>query len=140
MKLLACFCYFQELSTPRKRKQTTPEMDTNINLTPRKKLHTELPPSPVKDSPRKSSLRLKLQTQTQTNSVRMSPRNSTPSRAQRSAETPGKSPKVQQTEDEAHVKQKDRKDLKTTELQRDADVLLTINSCNSTQVPVLLKL
>lgn len=115
-------------------------MDTNINLMPCKKLHTELPSSPVKDSPRKSSLRLKLQTQTQTNSVRMSPRSSgqppsTPSRAQRSAETPKKSLKVQKTrEEEAHIKQKNKKGFKTTELQNDADVLSTLKSCSKTQV------
>lgn len=69
----------------------------------------------------------------------MSPRNSaqtpsTPSRAQ-SAETPKKSLKVQQTkEDEAHVKQKNKKDFKVTELLRHADVLPTSKICSKTEV------
>ncbi|XP_026225741.1 leucine-rich repeat and WD repeat-containing protein 1 [Anabas testudineus] len=133
-----------ELLTPRKRKQSTSGVDTNINLTPRKRLHTEVSASPVKDSPRKSSLRLKLQPQTQTNSIRMSPCKSgqppsTSTRAKRGAETPRK---LQQTkEDTTHIKQKDnvsRKDFKATELKRDGDVLPTIKSCSQTK-PVSLK-
>uniref|UniRef100_A0A7N6C1M8 Leucine-rich repeat and WD repeat-containing protein 1 n=1 Tax=Anabas testudineus TaxID=64144 RepID=A0A7N6C1M8_ANATE len=104
------FTKWKELLTPRKRKQSTSGVDTNINLTPRKRLHTEVSASPVKDSPRKSSLRLKLQPQTQTNSIRMSPCKSgqppsTSTRAKRGAETPRK---LQQTkEDTTHIKQKD---------------------------------
>lgn len=118
-------------------------MESNISLTPRKKLREEFPASPVEDSPRKSSLRLKLQTLTQTNTIRMSPRKtgqppSTPTRGQTRAETPRRGSKVRQTqEDGAQIKQKEgvgNNHFKATELQRDADMLPTIKSCSKTQV------
>ncbi|KAK2828370.1 hypothetical protein Q5P01_019404 [Channa striata] len=136
-----------EVSTLTKRKQTALEVDTSISLTPLKKLRVEPPASPVTDSPRKSSLRLKPQTSTQMNSIRMSPRHtgqapSTPTKGKMRAETPRRASKVQQTkEDKAEVKQKDgvsKKDLKAAELQRDADVQPTVMSCSKTQ-PVCLK-
>ncbi|XP_071362031.1 leucine-rich repeat and WD repeat-containing protein 1 [Trachinotus anak] len=134
-----------EISTPTKRKKTTSELDTNINLTPRKKLCTDPPASPVKDSPRKSSLRLK--PLTQTSNIRMSPCKtsqppSTPTRGQKRTETPRRASKVLQTkEDGAQIKQKEdvnKKDSKATKLQRDTDMLPTVTSCSKTQ-PVCLK-
>lgn len=73
------------------------------------------PASPVTDSPRKSSLRLKPQTQTQiqTNPVRMSPRKtsqppSTPTRGQTRAETHKRATKVQHSKkDGTGVKRED---------------------------------
>ncbi|XP_029030393.1 leucine-rich repeat and WD repeat-containing protein 1 [Betta splendens] len=132
-------------STPTKRKQSTAGMDTNINLSPRKKLHTELPASPVKDSPRKSSLRLKPRTQIQTSSPRMSPRKSgqppsTPTKAPTRAETPRRATKVQKTKaEEAHSSQRDsggKNGVRDTELQSEADA--TVWTCTKTQ-PVSLK-
>ncbi|GLD46427.1 leucine-rich repeat and WD repeat-containing protein 1 isoform X2 [Lates japonicus] len=64
-----------EIPTPTKRKQTTSVKDSDVSLTPRKQLRTDLPASSVEDSPRKSSLRLKpLKTLSQASAVRMSPR------------------------------------------------------------------
>uniref|UniRef100_A0A8C4GQ57 Leucine-rich repeat and WD repeat-containing protein 1 n=1 Tax=Dicentrarchus labrax TaxID=13489 RepID=A0A8C4GQ57_DICLA len=130
-----------EVSTPTKRKQTTPVTDSSINLTPRKKLCADLPASPVGDSPRKASLRFKPQPLMQ--SIRMSPRKaaqppSTPTRAQTRAETPKRGSKVRQTkEDGAQIKQKEGVSRK--ELQRDADTLPTLKICSQTQQPVHLK-
>uniref|UniRef100_UPI0037E733FD leucine-rich repeat and WD repeat-containing protein 1 n=1 Tax=Semicossyphus pulcher TaxID=241346 RepID=UPI0037E733FD len=108
-----------DVSTPTKRKQTAPVMDSSINLTPRKKLRTDLQAaSPAEESPRKFSLRPKLQTLTQT--VRMSPRKaaqppSTPTRGQTKAETPRRGSKVGAIkENGAQIKQKE--DFKATEL------------------------
>ncbi|XP_049449015.1 leucine-rich repeat and WD repeat-containing protein 1 [Epinephelus fuscoguttatus] len=127
-----------DVSTPSKRKQTASVMDTSIRLTPHKKLRSDLPASPVAESPRKSSRQL--QTLTETNTVRMSPRKksqppSTPTRGQMKAETPRRGSKGQQTKDEdgAQIKQKNR-----AELKRDADMLSTMKSCSKTQ-PVCLK-
>ncbi len=134
------FCFFQEVSTPTKRKQTATVMDSCINLTPRKKMREDFPASPVEDSPRKSSLRGKLQTLTQTNTVRMSPRKtcqppSTPTRGQTRAVTPRKGSKVGQTQESgAQIKQKEGVSKNATELQRDTDMLPTIKSCSKTQV------
>uniref|UniRef100_A0A3P8SN95 Leucine-rich repeat and WD repeat-containing protein 1 n=1 Tax=Amphiprion percula TaxID=161767 RepID=A0A3P8SN95_AMPPE len=52
------------VSTPVKRKQTESESNTSIRLTPRKKLRSDLPASPLQESPRKSSLRIKTLTET----------------------------------------------------------------------------
>nr|XP_033495067.1 leucine-rich repeat and WD repeat-containing protein 1 [Epinephelus lanceolatus] len=127
-----------DVSTPSKRKQTASVMDTSIRLTPHKKLRSDLPASPVAESPRKSSRQL--QTLTETNTVRMSPRKksqppSTPTRGQMKAETPRRGSKGQQTKDEdgARIKQKNR-----AELKRDADMLSSLKSCSNTQ-PVCLK-
>ncbi|XP_022594517.1 leucine-rich repeat and WD repeat-containing protein 1 [Seriola dumerili] len=131
-----------EISTPTKRKNTTSEMDTNISLMPRKRLRADLPVSPAGDSPRKSSLRLKPLTQADT--VRMSPRKtvqppSTPTRGQTRAETPRRASKVPQTtEDGAQIKQKEDVNKKATKLQRDTDMLPTLQSCSKTQ-PLCLK-
>ncbi|KAM7397535.1 hypothetical protein PAMA_005708 [Pampus argenteus] len=123
-----------EVTTPSKRKQTV--LDNDVNLTAHKKPRTDLPASSVEDSPRKSSLRLKLQTVTQSDAVRMSPRKrdqppatpaTPPTRRQLRAETPGRKTK----EGGAQVKHN-----KASELQRNADMLLTIKS--KTQ-PVCLK-
>ncbi|XP_023257393.1 leucine-rich repeat and WD repeat-containing protein 1 [Seriola lalandi dorsalis] len=131
-----------EISTPTKRKNTTSEMDTNISLMPRKRLRADLPVSTAEDSPRKSSLRLKPLTQADT--VRMSPRKrvqppSTPTRGQTRAEAPRKASKVPQTtEDGAQIKRKEDVNKKATKLQRDTDMLSTLQNCNKTQ-PLCLK-
>uniref|UniRef100_A0A8D3E004 Leucine-rich repeat and WD repeat-containing protein 1 n=1 Tax=Scophthalmus maximus TaxID=52904 RepID=A0A8D3E004_SCOMX len=82
-----------ETSTPTKRKKTA-ETDTRVNLTPRKRLCTDLlRDTPVEGSPRKSSLRPKSKTLTQAGPVvEISPRKSgrppsTPTRGQTRAET-----------------------------------------------------
>lgn len=115
-------------------------MDSEMTLTPRKKLHVGFPASLV--SPCKSSLRLK--PKTQTNTIRMSPRKKdqppfTPTRGQMTAETPGRGSKNRQTtEDGAQVKQNEavsKKDIRAAELQRDADMLHTIKS--KTQVMLI---
>ncbi|XP_026183465.1 leucine-rich repeat and WD repeat-containing protein 1 [Mastacembelus armatus] len=134
-----------EASTPTKRKQFTSEMDSSISMTPRKKIRTDPPASPVTDSPRKSSLRLRPQTQTDTD-INMSPRKkaqpqSTPTRGQTRPVTPRRASKVQQRkEDEAQMKKKDDagKDFKATELQSEADMLPATKICSETQ-PVCLK-
>ncbi|GAA6223809.1 leucine-rich repeat and WD repeat-containing protein 1 isoform X2 [Lates japonicus] len=132
-----------EIPTPTKRKQTTSVKDSDVSLTPRKQLRTDLPASSVEDSPRKSSLRLKpLKTLSQASAVRMSPRKtgqppSTPTREQTRAETPRRASKVQRAkEDGAQIKQKE--DFKATKLQRDTDMLPTLKSCSKTQ-PLRLK-
>lgn len=139
LKFIPCIFFFQEISTPTKRKQTTSVKDSDISLTPRKQLRTDLPASSGEDSPRKSSLRLKpLKTLSQADAVRMSPRKtgqppSTPTRKQMRAETPRRASKVQQAkEDGAQIKQKE--DFKATKLQRDTDMLPTLKSCSKTQV------
>lgn len=135
------WCFSQKSSTPRKRKQSTTGMDANNILKPTKKLHTELPASPVKDSPRKSSLRLNPQTQIQTSSIRMSPRKlgqppSTPTKASMRAETPRRASKVPQAKaGEAHSTQKDSVDkngCSAAKLQSEADA--TVWTCKKTQV------
>ncbi|XP_040907300.1 leucine-rich repeat and WD repeat-containing protein 1 [Toxotes jaculatrix] len=123
-----------EISPSTKRKKT---MDLNVSLTPVKKLRTDLPASPSKDSPRKSSLRLTPKTLVQTNTVRMSPRKtvqppSTPTRRQTRAETPKRASKLPQTkEDGAQIKQKEDINKK--------DLMPTLNSCSKTQKPLCLK-
>lgn len=110
--LFVWLCFFiQEVSTPAKRKQQSVSVTdtTDLNLTPRKKLRTDFPASLIKDSPCKSSPRLKLQTVKETSGVRMSPRkrdepSTTPTRGQTRAETPGRGSKTRQTkEDVAQV-------------------------------------
>ncbi|XP_036974718.1 leucine-rich repeat and WD repeat-containing protein 1 isoform X1 [Acanthopagrus latus] len=131
-----------DVSTPTKRKQTASAVDLNISLTPRKKLRPDLPASPVQDSPRKTSLRLRPQALTQTEPMRMSPRKtvqppSTPTRGQTRAETPKRGSKVRHVqEDGAQIKQ--RESVGRKELQRDVDMLATLKSCGRTQ-PVHLK-
>ncbi|XP_073335893.1 leucine-rich repeat and WD repeat-containing protein 1 [Pagrus major] len=131
-----------DVSTPTKRKQTASAIDSSISLTPRKKLRADLPASPVQDSPRKTSLRLRPHMPTQADPVRMSPRKtvqppSTPTRGQTRAETPKRGSTVRQLqEDGAQIKQKESVGKK--ELQRDADMLATLKSCSRTQ-PVHLK-
>ncbi|KAM4545796.1 leucine-rich repeat and WD repeat-containing protein 1 isoform 2-T2 [Odontesthes bonariensis] len=122
-----------DVSTPSKRKRTEPVVDTNINLTPRKKLRSDLPASPAKDSPRKSSLRLKLQTVTHTS---MSPRKtnktaSTPTRGQIRADTT-RTPKARRTkEDDAQAELME--DVKATRPQRDVYTLPIIKTCSKAQ-------
>lgn len=105
--------FFQDVSTPTKRKQTASAAASSISLTPRKKLRTDLPASPVADSPRKPGLRLRPQTPIQTNAVRMSPRKtgqppSTPTRGQTRVETPRRGSNVRHPkEDGAQIKQKE---------------------------------
>ncbi|XP_054872909.1 leucine-rich repeat and WD repeat-containing protein 1 isoform X1 [Amphiprion ocellaris] len=127
------------ISTPVKRKQTESESNTSIRLTPRKKLRSDLPASPLQESPRKSSLRIKTLTETAA-TVRMSPRKtsqppSTPSRGRPRAERSCK-------EDGAQTKQRQeggKKQQKTSQLQRDDDMIHAIKSLKNTQQPVQLK-
>ncbi|XP_030293946.1 leucine-rich repeat and WD repeat-containing protein 1 isoform X2 [Sparus aurata] len=131
-----------DISTPTKRKQFASAIDSNISLTPRKKLRPDLPASPVQDSPRKTSLRLRPQTLTQAEPVRLSPRKtvqppSTPTRGQTKAETPKRGSKVRHMqEDGAQITQ--RESVGKKELKRDVDMLATLKSCERTQ-PVHLK-
>lgn len=132
------FAFFQDISTPTKRKQFASAIDSNISLTPRKKLRPDLPASPVQDSPRKTSLRLRPQTLTQAEPVRLSPRKtvqppSTPTRGQTKAETPKRGSKVRHMqEDGAQITQ--RESVGKKELKRDVDMLATLKSCERTQV------
>uniref|UniRef100_A0A671W217 Leucine-rich repeat and WD repeat-containing protein 1 n=1 Tax=Sparus aurata TaxID=8175 RepID=A0A671W217_SPAAU len=132
----------EDISTPTKRKQFASAIDSNISLTPRKKLRPDLPASPVQDSPRKTSLRLRPQTLTQAEPVRLSPRKtvqppSTPTRGQTKAETPKRGSKVRHMqEDGAQITQ--RESVGKKELKRDVDMLATLKSCERTQ-PVHLK-
>nr|XP_020454153.1 leucine-rich repeat and WD repeat-containing protein 1 [Monopterus albus]XP_020454154.1 leucine-rich repeat and WD repeat-containing protein 1 [Monopterus albus]XP_020454155.1 leucine-rich repeat and WD repeat-containing protein 1 [Monopterus albus] len=134
-------------ASPCKRKCSTSETDINIRLTPHKKLRSELPASPVKDSPRKYSLRLKPQSQTQTVTIRSSLRKtgqtqSTPTRGQTRAGTARRASNVWQTSNgNAQIKQKDdvgKEGFRVTEVRRDANILSTIKSCSKTE-PVCLK-
>ncbi|XP_008304499.1 leucine-rich repeat and WD repeat-containing protein 1 [Stegastes partitus] len=129
-----------DVSMPSKRKQTESETDTSISFTPCKKLRSDLTASLVKDSPRKSSLRLKPQTLTETAVARSSPRKtsqppSTPTRGQLRAETPGRrSSKAQQSQEDGPQ----TKQLKATQLQRGNDMPPGMRSLSNTQ-PVHLK-
>ncbi|KAG7217053.1 hypothetical protein INR49_027592 [Caranx melampygus] len=131
-----------EISTPTKRKNSTSESDTNLRLTPHKKLRSDLADPPAEDSPRKSSLRLK--PLTQANTVRMSPRKasqppSTPTRGQARAETQRRASRAPQTKEEgAQIKEREDNNRKTTKLQRHTDMLTTLKSCSRTQ-PLCLK-
>nr|XP_046266288.1 leucine-rich repeat and WD repeat-containing protein 1 isoform X2 [Scatophagus argus] len=127
-------------STPTKRKQTASE---SINLTPRKKLRSDLPASPVEDSPRKNSLRLRPQTLPQSNTVRMSPRKtgqppSTPTRGQMKAETPKRRSNVRQTKEDG-ARMKENEGVGKTEPPRDAEQLTRRKSSSTAQQPVCLK-
>ncbi|XP_028277312.1 leucine-rich repeat and WD repeat-containing protein 1 [Parambassis ranga] len=123
-----------QVSTPVKRKQTESTPDTDISMTPRKKLCADLPDAHVEDSPRKSSRLHHLQRQTDT--VRISPRKrnqppSTPTRGQTTAGTLKRSLK------EPGNDTKQKEDLKASQqLQKDANLLL--KTCSKTQ-PVCLK-
>ncbi|XP_069001636.1 leucine-rich repeat and WD repeat-containing protein 1 [Embiotoca jacksoni] len=125
------------VTTPSKRKQTDTVMDAGTRLTPRKKQRVNLP-SPAEESPRKSSLRLsRLQSLTPTDAVSTSPRKtsqppSTSTRGRTRPETPRRSSKEEPKKDVS------RRDLKASQLQRDADMLLTAKTCSNTQ-PASLK-
>lgn len=96
--------FFQDASTPTKRKPTVSEAEEacTVNLMPRKKSRTDLP---VHDSPRKTSLRLRPLTPVDVSLVRMSPRKTAqPPSSQTRPETPRKGV---QKEDGSQVKKKD---------------------------------
>uniref|UniRef100_A0A8D3B240 Leucine-rich repeat and WD repeat-containing protein 1 n=1 Tax=Scophthalmus maximus TaxID=52904 RepID=A0A8D3B240_SCOMX len=123
-----------ETSTPTKRKKTA-ETDTRVNLTPRKRLCTDLlRDTPVEGSPRKSSLRPKSKTLTQAGPVvEISPRKSgrppsTPTRGQTRAETPRR---ASIREDGASIKREEN-------LNRDTGSLPTVKGLGKTQ-PLRLK-
>ncbi|XP_034033700.1 leucine-rich repeat and WD repeat-containing protein 1 isoform X2 [Thalassophryne amazonica] len=125
-----------------KRKPTASPVDAGVSLTPRKKLRADLPASPADDGTQRSSCRrLTPHRQTQTVSPRLIPRKtvqcpSTTARGQSAgAKTPRKSSKAQKDlEDDDILK----KDISSTELHRDGDVLPRIKSYNTIK-PVCLK-
>ncbi|KAM4726621.1 leucine-rich repeat and WD repeat-containing protein 1 [Anableps anableps] len=133
-----------DASAPSKRKRTEPATDATISLTPRKKLCSDLPESPAKSSPCKSSLRLKPHPEPQTGTqTRMSPLKpkrdpSTPNKAEARTEAPRRSTEVQQAGEEKQKKNLRRKDAKAAQLHRNAYVLPIIKACSKTQ-PVSLK-
>uniref|UniRef100_A0A8D3B230 Leucine-rich repeat and WD repeat-containing protein 1 n=1 Tax=Scophthalmus maximus TaxID=52904 RepID=A0A8D3B230_SCOMX len=108
----------------------TAETDTRVNLTPRKRLCTDLlRDTPVEGSPRKSSLRPKSKTLTQAGPVvEISPRKSgrppsTPTRGQTRAETPRR---ASIREDGASIKREEN-------LNRDTGSLPTVKGLGKTQ-------
>ncbi|XP_029375327.1 leucine-rich repeat and WD repeat-containing protein 1 [Echeneis naucrates] len=133
-------CGVNGISLPTKRKKNTSEMDSNINLTPPKKQHTDV----IENSPCKSGIRLK--PLTRTNPVRMTPQKSsqppsTPTRGQKT-DTPRRVSRAANTKgDGAQVEKKEetnKKDPKGTKLKQETDVLSKYKSCSNTQ-PVCLK-
>ncbi|XP_013875107.1 leucine-rich repeat and WD repeat-containing protein 1 isoform X3 [Austrofundulus limnaeus] len=124
-----------DVSTPSKRKRT--EAASGINLMPRKQLRSDLPASPVQNSPLKISLRPKRQSETQTSisPLRTDRALSTPPKTQPKAETPRRSLKVPQTKEEKTPVER-RKD---SSKGRNAHVLPITKTLNKTQQPVRLQ-
>lgn len=108
--------FFQDVSTPTKRKQTLSAAASSVSLTPLKKKRTD---STAEDSPRRSGLRITPETPVQTCAVRMSPRKtvqppSTPSRGPTRAGTPRRGSNARQAkEDGAQVKEKEEPTVKS---------------------------
>uniref|UniRef100_A0A3Q1EEV8 Leucine-rich repeat and WD repeat-containing protein 1 n=1 Tax=Acanthochromis polyacanthus TaxID=80966 RepID=A0A3Q1EEV8_9TELE len=128
------------VSAPVKRKQTESETSDSIRLMPRKKLRSDLPASPVQESPRKSSLRLKpLPETSSTGAVRMSPRK----RSQSPSISSRGRPRAERSsrEDGAQTEQRQegsKKQQKTSHLQKDDDMSHAVKSLKNTE-PVCLK-
>ncbi|KAM8899597.1 leucine-rich repeat and WD repeat-containing protein 1 [Spinachia spinachia] len=125
------------VSTPTKRKQNT-SVDTNISLTPCKKLCSDPPAPPATASPCKTSRRL--QTLIRNPAVRVSPRKlsqppATPTGGQTGAEAARREHRVRQAAEEAGARTAANN---RAEPRRDADWLSSIKSCSNT-TPVRLK-